>query len=160
MGWRTDVLALMHQQSPSAQSKGCATNSPRSSIAVAFLLLAFLRRVLVLLLAVAATVLTLLLTVATVGVLVLLLTILATLLTTVALILTLARRRPATFAGLLVDVEVALLAVIPAGDPWVGDLRLATAVVLLGLAAVGRLLLLLLVVLLTAEGVEELFYEA
>ena len=103
---------------------------------MAFLLLAFLRRVLVLLLAVAATVLTLLLTVATVGVLVLLVAILATLLTTVALILTLARRRPAAFAGLLVDVEVALLAVIPAGDPWVGDLRLATAVVLLGLAAV------------------------
>lgn len=127
---------------------------------MAFLLLAFLRRVLVLLLAVAATVLTLLLTVATVGVLVLLVAILATLLTTVALILTLARRRPAAFAGLLVDVEVALLAVIPAGDPWVGDLRLATAVVLLGLTAVGRLLLLLLVVLLTAEGVEELFYEA
>ena len=127
---------------------------------MAFLLLVFLRRVLVLLLAVAATVLTLLLTVATVGVLVLLVAILATLLTTVALILTLARRRPAAFAGLLVDVEVALLAVIPAGDPWVGDLRLATAVVLLGLTAVGRLLLLLLVVLLTAEGVEELFYEA
>ena len=150
----------MHQQSPSAQPKGRATDSPRSSIAMAFLLLVFLRRVLVLLLAVAATVLTLLLTVATVGVLVLLVAILATLLTTVALILTLARRRPAAFAGLLVDVEVALLAVIPAGDPWVGDLRLATAVVLLGLAAVGRLLLLLLVVLLTAEGVEELFYEA
>ena len=127
----------MHQQSPSAQPKGRATDSPRSGIAVTFLLLAFLSRVLVLLVA-----------------------ILATLLTTVALILTLARRRPAAFAGLLVDVEVALLAVIPAGDPWVGDLRLATAVVLLGLTAVGRLLLLLLVVLLTAEGVEELFYEA
>ena len=127
----------MHQQSASAQPKGCAANSPRSSIAVAFLLLAFLRRVLVLLLAVATTVLALLLlTIPTVRILVLLMAIFATLLATIALVLTLARRRPAAFAGLLVDVEVALLAVIPAGDPWVGDLRLATAVVLLGLAAV------------------------
>ena len=151
----------MHQQSPSAQPKGRATNSPCSSIAIAFLLLAFLRRVLVLLLAVAAAVLALLLlTIPTVGVLVLLMAILATLLATIALVLTLARRRPAAFAGLLVDVEVALLAVIPTGDPWVRDLRLATTVVLLGLAAVGRLLLLLVVFVTTAEGVEELFYEA
>jgi len=93
-------------------------------------------------------------------VLVLLVAVLATLLATVALVL--AWRRPAALAGLLVDVDVALLAVVPAGDPWVWDSRLATtAVVLLGLTAVGRLLLLLLVVFVaTAEGVEELFYEA
>ena len=99
----------------------------------------------------------LLLTVPALRVLVLL-AILATLLATVAL----ARRRPAAFAGLLVDVDVAVLAVIPASDPWVGDLRLAaSAVVLLGLAtAVGRLLVLLVVFVTTAEGVEELFYEA
>jgi hypothetical protein len=123
---------------------------------VAFLLLASLRVVLVLL-AVAATVLALLLlTVPALRVLVLL-AILATLLATVAL----ARRRPAAFAGLLVDVDVAVLAVIPASDPWVGDLRLAaSAVVLLGLAAVGGLLLLLIVVFVAGEGVEELFYEA
>lgn len=153
----------MHKQSTSAQPKRRATYAPRSSTAVAFLLLAVLRRVLVLLLPMTATVLALLLTIPAlrVLVLVLLVAILATLLATVALVLALARRRPAAFAGLLVDVDVALLAVIPAGDPWVGDLRLATAVVLLGLAAVGRLLLLLLVVFVTAaEGVEELFYEA
>ena len=154
----------MHKQSPSAKPKRRATYAPRSSTAVAFLLLTVLRRVLVLLLAVPATVLALLLlAVSALGVLVLILlvAILATLLATVALVLALARRRPAAFAGLLVDVDVALLAVIPTGDPWVGDLRLATAGVLLGLAAVGRLLLLLLVVFVTAaEGVEELFYEA
>ena len=152
----------MHKQSPSAQAKCSATYAPRSSTAVAFLLLAVLRRVLVLLLPVPATVLALLL-LAIPALRVLVLAILATLFATIALVLALARRRPAAFAGLLVDVDVALLAVIPAGDPWVWDLRLATAaVVLLGLAtAVGRLLLLLLLVFVsTAERVEELFYEA
>jgi uncharacterized membrane protein len=97
----------MHKQRTSAQTKRSATYAPRSSVAVAFLLLvAFFRAILVLLVAVTAL---------RVLVLVLLVAILATLLATVAL----ARRRPAAFAGLLVDVEVALLAVIPAGDPWV-----------------------------------------
>ena len=115
------------------------------------------------LLTVAATVLALpMLAISALRVLVLLVAILATLLATIALVLTLARRRPAAFAGLLVDVEVALLAVIPAGDPWVRDLRLTSAVVLLGLTSVGRLLLLLLLVVFitAAERVEELFYEA
>jgi hypothetical protein len=140
----------MHKQRTSAQTERSTSYAPRSSVAVTFLLLvAFFRAILVLLVAVTAL---------RVLVLVLLVAILATLLATVAL----ARRRPAAFAGLLVDVDVALLAVIPAGDPWVWDLRLATAaVVLLGLAtAVGRLLLLLLVFVSTAERVEELFYEA
>ena len=61
-------------------------------------------------------------------------------------ILTLLRRRPAALAGVLVDVDVAVLAVVPLGDPGALDL--------LGL------LLLLLVVVLAGEGVEELFDEA
>jgi len=99
---------------------------------------------------------------ATAGVLVLLVAVLTTLLAT-AVTLVLARRREAAFAGLLVDVDVALLAVFPAGDPWVGDLGLLLlAAVVLLLAVVGRLLLLLLLLVLAAaaEGVEELFYEA
>jgi hypothetical protein len=59
--------------------------------------------------------------------------------------LTLLRRRPAALAGVLVDVDVAVLAVVPLGDPGALDL--------LGL------LLLLLVVVLAGEGVEELFDE-
>lgn len=149
----------MHKQSPSAQPKRCATYAPRSSTAVAFLLFVLLRRELVLLLAITTAVLALLLlTIPALRVLVL--AILAMLLAAIPLVLALVRRRPAAFASLFVNVDVALLAVIPAGDPWVGDLGLAAPVVLLGLAAVGRLLLLLLVFVTAAEGVEELFYEA
>ena len=60
--------------------------------------------------------------------------------------LTLLRRRPAALAGVLVDVDVAVLAVVPLGDPGALDL--------LGL------LLLLLIAVLAGEGVEELFDEA
>ena len=59
--------------------------------------------------------------------------------------LTLPRHLPAPLASLLVDVDVALLAVVPLGDPGALDL--------LGL-------LLLLLGVLPGEGVEELFYEA
>jgi hypothetical protein len=58
--------------------------------------------------------------------------------------LTLLRHLPAPLASLLVDVDVALLAVVPLGDPGALDL--------LGL--------LLLLGVLPGEGVEELFYEA
>ena len=61
--------------------------------------------------------------------------------------LTLLRHLPATLAGLLVDVDVAVLAVVPLGDPAGRELGLG-------------LLLLLVLVVLAVEGVEELFYEA
>jgi hypothetical protein len=59
--------------------------------------------------------------------------------------LTLLRHLPAPLASLLVDVDVALLVVVPLGDPGALDL--------LGL-------LLLLLGVLPGEGVEELFDEA
>jgi hypothetical protein len=61
--------------------------------------------------------------------------------------LTLPRHLPAPLASLLVDVDVALLAVVPLGDPGALDLLLL-------------LLLLLLLGVLPGEGVEELFDEA
>ena len=153
----------MHEQSSSAQAERRATYTPRSSITVPLLLLASFGRVLALLLTISATaILVLWLAVTAVRVLVLLLAVLATLLATVTLALALTGWAPAALTGLLVDVDVALLTVVPAGDPWVWDLRLLAAVVLLWLAAVGGLLLqlLLVVFVLTGEGVEELFYEA
>jgi hypothetical protein len=44
-------------------------------------------------------------------------------------------RRHAALAGLLVDVDVAVLAVIPAGDPRVGDLWLLLLLLLLLIVA-------------------------
>ena len=127
----------MHEQSSSAKSERRATHSPSSSVSMPFLLLASFRRVLVLLLTVSATgILALLLPITAIRVLILLVAIASTLLATVPLTLTLARWRPAAFTSLLVDIHVALLAVFPAGDPWVRDLRLLAAVVLLWLTAI------------------------
>jgi len=130
-GVLTHLLPLMHQQRPSAQSQRSATDSPRSSIGAT---------------AVAALLLTLIA--------------IATFIPTATVVLTLLlRRRPATLAGHFVDVDVALLALVPAGDPGVRELLLLLRRLLLVAVRLLLLLLLLFLPMLVGERVEKLFHE-